>query len=200
VDRVLSRNEASAILDALAGALVLAIGMGFGRFAFTGMYPLMVHEGQLTIASGSLAAWSVAGTNVLAVTEKISQVPDHVCISQVHLGTGPTASTKPLFELFYYANGNIVMAIEQTPAGGNEVQHTVGNVPLGTKFSYSVGLTGGNTIDFTMNGKVQTWPLTAAFQKYTMYFKAGDYDQTAGSSTTNGALLHIYALSVTHTS
>jgi len=53
---VLSRNEASAILDALAGALVLAIGMGFGRFAFTGMYPLMVHEGQLTIASGSLAA------------------------------------------------------------------------------------------------------------------------------------------------
>ncbi len=151
-------------------------------------------------SSGSLAAWSVAGTNVLAVTEKISQVPDHVCISQVHLGTGPTASTKPLFELFYYANGNIVMAIEQTPAGGNEVQHTVGNVPLGTKFSYSVGLTGGNTIDFTMNGKVQTWPLTAAFQKYTMYFKAGDYDQTAGSSTTNGALLHIYALSVTHTS
>src|SRR5450631_1478912 len=30
--------------------------MGFGRFSFTGMYPLMVHEGQLTVSGGSLAA------------------------------------------------------------------------------------------------------------------------------------------------
>jgi MFS family permease len=30
--------------------------MGFGRFSFTGMYPLMVREGQLTVSGGSLAA------------------------------------------------------------------------------------------------------------------------------------------------
>jgi MFS family permease len=43
-------------LDAWAGALILAVGMGFGRFAFTGMYPLMVRDGVIDVASGSLAA------------------------------------------------------------------------------------------------------------------------------------------------
>jgi hypothetical protein len=40
----------------LAAATILVIGMGFGRFAFTGLYPLMVSEGQLTVDGGSYAA------------------------------------------------------------------------------------------------------------------------------------------------
>lgn len=40
----------------LAAALLLAIGMGFGRFAFTGLYPLMLDDGLLSLQSGSLAA------------------------------------------------------------------------------------------------------------------------------------------------
>ncbi|MBB2493868.1 YbfB/YjiJ family MFS transporter [Aquipseudomonas ullengensis] len=40
----------------LAAALLLAIGMGFGRFAFTGLYPLMLDDGLLSLHSGSLAA------------------------------------------------------------------------------------------------------------------------------------------------
>lgn len=47
-----------ALGPSLAAAAVLAIGMGFGRFAFTGLYPLMVNEGILTIHSGTLAASS----------------------------------------------------------------------------------------------------------------------------------------------
>lgn len=39
-----------------AGALILAVGMGFGRFSFTGMYPLMVRETVISVAGGSLAA------------------------------------------------------------------------------------------------------------------------------------------------
>jgi MFS family permease len=50
------RNDSSSISKSLAGSLVLAVGMGFGRFSFTGMYPLMVQEGRLTVAGGSLAA------------------------------------------------------------------------------------------------------------------------------------------------
>jgi MFS family permease len=42
--------------SAAAAALVMAIGMGFGRFAFTGVYPIMVHEGLLTVHDGTLAA------------------------------------------------------------------------------------------------------------------------------------------------
>ena len=42
--------------EALATAAILVVGMGFGRFAFTGLYPVMVGEGQLTVDGGSYAA------------------------------------------------------------------------------------------------------------------------------------------------
>lgn len=45
-----------ALGDALAGALILAVGMGFGRFAFTGLYPQMIADGVLDLRGGSLAA------------------------------------------------------------------------------------------------------------------------------------------------
>ena len=42
--------------EPVAAALALAVVMGFGRFAFTGMYPLMVQEGAMSVATGSLSA------------------------------------------------------------------------------------------------------------------------------------------------
>jgi len=42
--------------SAIQAALVLTIGMGFGRFAFTAIYPHMVNEGVLSLRGGSLAA------------------------------------------------------------------------------------------------------------------------------------------------
>lgn len=44
------------LTSALAAALVIAVGMGFGRFAFTGVYPVMVNESVLSINDGTLAA------------------------------------------------------------------------------------------------------------------------------------------------
>ena len=41
---------------AFGAALVLVIGMGVGRFAFTGLLPLMISEGKLTVDGGSYAA------------------------------------------------------------------------------------------------------------------------------------------------
>lgn len=35
---------------------MLVVGMGFGRFAFTGLYPLMVSEQQISVQGGSYAA------------------------------------------------------------------------------------------------------------------------------------------------
>ncbi|MGR3806585.1 YbfB/YjiJ family MFS transporter [Pasteurella testudinis] len=43
-------------LSGLAAMMVLVVGMGFGRFAFTGIYPLMVTENLLSVSAGSLAA------------------------------------------------------------------------------------------------------------------------------------------------
>jgi hypothetical protein len=136
--------------------------------------------------------------HTLSATLKSTQIPDHVAVGQIHLGTGTPASTKPLLELFYYADGSIVLAIEQTPAGGNEVKHPVGNVPVGTKWSYVIGLS-GNTISLVINGgATQTFAMSSTFNQENMYFKAGDYDQSAGSDPTVGAKVQFYALTIFH--
>ena len=50
------RPEIRALLLALAGAVVLAIGMGYGRFSYTGILPVMLKEGLLSLHQGNLAA------------------------------------------------------------------------------------------------------------------------------------------------
>lgn len=50
------RPEIRALLLALAGAIVLAIGMGYGRFSYTGILPVMLKEGLLSLHQGNLAA------------------------------------------------------------------------------------------------------------------------------------------------
>jgi hypothetical protein len=149
-------------------------------------------------ASGQPANWAIQGTHTLSATLKATMVPDHVCVGQIHLGTGTPSSTKPLLELFYFATGEIDMAIEQTPSGGNEVRHPVGTVPLGTQWSYVIGLS-SDTISLVLNGgSAQTWTMSSTFNQEGMYFKAGDYDQSAGSSSTVGAKVQFYALKVFH--
>ena len=149
-------------------------------------------------AAGAPANWMPTGTNTLSATVKATLIPDHVAVGQIHLGTGTPSSTKPLLELFYFGTGSIVMAIEQTPAGGNEVQHTVGNVAVGTKWSYVIGLT-GNTISVIIDGgAVQTFAMSTTFDQEGMYFKAGDYDQSVGGTATVGAKVQFYALKIVH--
>ncbi len=48
--------QAKARMMSLAGAVILVIGMGYGRFAFTGILPLMIQEHLLTLSQGNLAA------------------------------------------------------------------------------------------------------------------------------------------------
>ena len=56
MDSTFARVARSPMLESVAGAMILAVGMGFGRFSFTGMYPLMVKEAVMTVSAGSLAA------------------------------------------------------------------------------------------------------------------------------------------------
>jgi hypothetical protein len=160
------------------------------------MYPRS--ELREMTSAGAPANWPTTGTNTLSATLKATVVPDHVCVGQIHLGTGTPTSTKPLLELFYFSSGSIVMAIEQTPAGGNEVQTPVGNAPLGTKWSYAIGLS-GNAITLVIDGgATQSFAMPSSFDQENMYFKAGDYDQSVGSSSTIGAKVQFYALEVHH--
>ncbi len=62
----MNNQSRQALWLALAGSIVLMIGMGYGRFAFTGVLPLMLNEGLLTLHEAisprrpiTLAIWSV---------------------------------------------------------------------------------------------------------------------------------------------
>lgn len=50
------RKGSTALAVALAGALSLAIAMGIGRFAFTPLLPVMLHDGLIDINAGSALA------------------------------------------------------------------------------------------------------------------------------------------------
>ena len=149
--------------------------------------------------SGAAANWLTTGNHTLSAKLKATVIPNHTAVGQIHLGTGTPASTKPLLELFYYSSGKIELAIEQTPAGGNEVPHTVGQVALGTPWSYVIGLS-GNTISVIIDGgAAQTFPMSSTFNQEGMYFKAGNYDQSNGSDPNVSATVQFYALTITHT-
>lgn len=146
-------------------------------------------------ADGSAADWPIAGTNKLSADLRIVSVTKSVCVGQVHLGTGGP-STKPLLELYYGSSGNITLGTENSPSGGQTL-HSVGHVALGTRWTYVIAISGGR-INLTVNGTTTSYPIASSFKAYRQYFKAGDYNQSASSSTSNGAKVKFYALTVSH--
>ena len=49
-------TRAAAWRVAIAGMVALSVAMGIGRFAFTPILPMMLHDGSLTLAQGSWLA------------------------------------------------------------------------------------------------------------------------------------------------
>lgn len=141
--------------------------------------------------------WSTNGTNILTVTEAVTKVPSNVCIGQIFQANGPS---KPLCELQYKSNGTLNLFLENTNEGGGGTTTKVGSVPLGTKFTYSLSLS-GKTISVKINDTTTNFTLPPTFVGETFYFKAGNYDQTATSGTpgtTPGTVVKIYSLNITH--
>ena len=156
------------------------------------------------------AAWGYgAGTvNKMTVSGKVVMVPDHVCIGQIFQASG---NSKPLIELFYYASGAIKAGVNTSADAGTPESITpITTVTVETEYTYSLELDGNvpNTIELTINGT--TTPIAiptsqdSSVWSTTMYFKAGDYDQTATaglcptSYTGTGTIVKIYSLSVAH--
>jgi Alginate lyase len=101
-----------------------------------------------------------------------------------------------LLELYYAPNGNITLGTENSPDGGQTL-HPVGNVPLGTQWSYVIAIVAGK-IQLTINSTTTTYSIPSSFNAYHQYFKAGDYNQSSSNSTSNGAKVKFYALTVAH--
>lgn len=145
--------------------------------------------------NGSAADWALSGTHTLSAELRVVSVTSNVCVGQIHLGSGGS-STKPLLELYYHSNGDVVLGLENSPSGGQTL-HTLTNVPLGAHWTYKLAIVGGR-IQVTVNGQTTSYPIASGFSAYHQYFKAGDYNQTSSSSTSKGAKVKFYSLTVSH--
>jgi hypothetical protein len=103
-------------------------------------------------------------------------------------------------ELQYKKGGTLVVLLEDTNQGGSATFTQVGAVPLGSRFTYELSLT-GQTISVSINGKSTLFTMPPTFAGESFYFKCGDYDQTAVSgtpATTPGTVVKVYQLSIVH--
>jgi hypothetical protein len=146
-------------------------------------------------SNGSAANWTLAGNHTLSAELRVVSVTKNVCVGQVHLGSGGS-STKPLLELYYHSNGDIYLGTENSPDGGQTL-HYITNVALGAHFTYVINVT-GNKINLTVNGAKTSYSIPSSFNAYKQYFKAGSYNQSSSDSTSNGAKVKFYALTVAH--
>jgi hypothetical protein len=140
------------------------------------------------------ASWSPNGaTNKLSVTLAVP-TPDNsnygTVIGQVHMAS--SVSTKPVCELYYSTSGDLTMGVEQTRSGGNEVMTNVGNVPVGTTFSYEI-VYENNVLSVSINGGSARTLSTYSLDAPTSYFKAGNYNQGSDPSD-----VHFFSISISH--
>ena len=146
-------------------------------------------------SNGTAADWALSGSSTLSAELRVVSVTSNVCVGQVHLGSGGT-STKPLVELYYHSNGNIYLGTENSPSGGQTL-HYITHVALGVQWTYTLNVD-GHTINLTVNGSKSSYAIPSSFDAYHQYFKAGDYNQSSSGSTTNGAKVKFYSLTVSH--
>src|SRR3569833_170551 len=136
--------------------------------------------------------WSPSGgTNRLHV-KLVGIRGSNVCIGQVFL-SGVTAN-KPLAELYYWANGTVIMGVATCPGGANDGCHQdlqpLGVVPLNTLFTYDIWFE-NNVLKAGVNGDMKT--LRTSFTPPRAFFKVGNYTQGE-----DDASVHIWELTTQH--
>jgi hypothetical protein len=113
-------------------------------------------------------------------------------VGQIHVDDD--VSNKPVCELFYNANGDVTMGVEQIPDESSLEYTKVGHVDLGKTFEYeiryekgelSVSIDGGNFI--TLNTGSLNAPLS--------YFKVGNYNQGTGNAASE---VHFFDIKIEH--
>lgn len=137
------------------------------------------------------ASWSPKdAVNRLNATLSVVDAGGKTCIGQIHIKQ--SVSVRPVCELYYKDNGDLVMGVEQTRSGGNQVLTTIGNVALNTTFSYELRYENGDLsvqIDDGGFQKLSTYELDDPES----YFKVGNYLQGSKPSE-----VHFYDISISH--
>lgn len=120
-----------------------------------------------------------AATNRLDASLAVFGAGGSTCVGQIHIDD--EVSSRPVCELYYHDGGDVVVGVERTRAGGDQVATTVGNVPPGTRFSYEIRYEGGELSVRVDDGGF--WVLdTYELDGPDSYFKVGNYLQGEGAS------------------
>lgn len=137
------------------------------------------------------SSWSPKdAVNRLNATLSVVSAGGDTCIGQIHIEE--SVSVRPVCELYYKDNGDLIMGVEQTRSGGNQVSTTVGNVALNTTFSYEIRYEGGElSVQINEGGfkKLSTYELDSPAS----YFKVGNYLQGSKPSE-----VHFHDITITH--
>lgn len=137
------------------------------------------------------ASWSPqSAVNRLAATLAVVRAGGETCIGQIHIEE--SVSVRPVCELYYRDNGDLLMGVEQTRSGGNQVSTKVGHVALNTTFSYEIRYEKGGLSVQIDDGGFQTLS-TYELDSPASYFKVGNYLQGSKPSE-----VHFYDFAITH--
>jgi hypothetical protein len=151
--------------------------------------------------------WNSFGNSILEAKLRVMQVPRDgiLIVGQVH---GFDAA--PLVLVYYRYDavkqtGRVFTKLQGTPVLGPPYsQHVIANnVKLGQAFSYLIKVErqpGGPAVVSVSanNGNPATMVMDASWDGVGMYFKAGSYLHTYGSSSTEGGLAKFYLLATSH--
>ncbi len=150
--------------------------------------------------------WYGDGTHILDGQCKVLQVPStgKVIIGQIHGKSYPGATdANPLVKLAYDSSSSSVrIQVKTSPnkADSTESVDVVSGIAVGTLITYQIKVIDGivyNTVNGTTYARnfYATDPLWASTD---LYFKAGSYCQDNVGSSSEGAKIAFYALTITH--
>ena len=152
------------------------------------------------MSGNALAAWTGAGTNVLTFTGEVVKVgggaTGNTVIAQIHQST----SDAPLYEVIYSTAKGFEVMYENAQSQGHFAHM---KYPYSLKTPYTIKLSVTNyVVQVKINHTVVfTQTIDPALQSATLYFKCGNYDQTAVSgpvSVVPYTIVKDYAINVIH--
>lgn len=162
---------------------------------------------EMLDSSNHAVTWNSQGNAILEAKLRVMQVPRDgiLIVGQVH---GFDAA--PLVLVYYRYDfakqtGRVITKLQGTPVlGPPYTQHVIANnVKLGDAFSYLIKVErqpGGPAVASVSanNGIPATMVMDPSWDGIGMYFKAGSYLHTYGTSGTEGGLAKFYLLATSH--
>lgn len=122
--------------------------------------------------------WLRAALTLEQVTEN-----GKVVVGQIHVA----GNDRPLLKILW-DNGKLRAKVRQVYNQSDDPSFTLSeNIPLGTRFSYSIKVAGRHVSVFVTVGTVKTtlvFPLSASWEGKDLYFKAGLYNQEDWTEST----------------